>query len=414
MTVSYSEPEYQPFSHTKDEEERILDHFRSPNHSLKFLIVTAKLLTGFDAPILQAMYLDKPMKEHNLLQAICRTNRVYARPQDEAAKTHGLIVDYIGVFDDVAKSLRFDEGEMQRVVENIEALKEQFVEAGEKCLAYFPDVDRDVEGFEGLMAAQECLPNNDVRDAFAADYSVLTQLWEAISPDAMLAPYRRDYRWLSRVYESVKPTSGHGKLLWYTLGAKTLELIHDNISVLDVRDDLDTLVMDAEFLAELLQQQNPKKIKELQIKLIARLRKHADNPRFVALGVQLEQLRLRHEQGIITSIEFLKMLLKIARDVVRAEKEVPEPEPVPPEEQGVAALTELFREVRTGETPKMVERIVHDIDEIVRIVRFPGWQNTNKGEREVKVALRKTLAKYQLHTDNDLFNRAYTYMAEYY
>jgi type I restriction enzyme, R subunit len=231
---------------------------------------------------------------------------------------------------------------------------------------------------------------------------------------AMLAPYRRDYRWLSLVYESVKPTSGHGKLLWYTLGAKTLELIHDNISVLDVRDDLDTLVMDAEFLAELLQQQNPKKIKELQIKLIARLRKHGNNPHFVALGVQLEQLRLRHEQGIITSIEFLKMLLKIARDVVRAEKEVPEPEPVAPEEQGVAALTELFREVRTGETPKMVERIVHDIDEIVRIVRFPGWQNTNKGEREVKMALRKTLAKYQLHNDNDLFNRAYTYMAEYY
>ncbi|MCB9455146.1 MAG: hypothetical protein H6671_04055 [Anaerolineaceae bacterium] len=62
----------------------------------------------------------------------------------------------------------------------------------------------------------------------------------------------------------------------------------------------------------------------------------------------------------------------------------------------------------------MVERIVMDIDEIVRIVRFPGWQNPNKGERKVKMALRKTLAKYQLHKDNELFDRAYGYIAEYY
>jgi type I restriction enzyme R subunit len=64
--------------------------------------VTSKLLTGFDAPILQVMYLDKPMRDHNLLQAICRTNRPYPK------KDHGLVVDYIGIFDDVAKALNFD------------------------------------------------------------------------------------------------------------------------------------------------------------------------------------------------------------------------------------------------------------------------------------------------------------------
>jgi len=66
------------------------------------------VINGFDAPILQTMYLDKPMKEHNLPQAICRTNRVYAQPPDKPAKTHRLIVDYIGVFDDVARTLTFD------------------------------------------------------------------------------------------------------------------------------------------------------------------------------------------------------------------------------------------------------------------------------------------------------------------
>ncbi|MEO0562229.1 MAG: HsdR family type I site-specific deoxyribonuclease [Chloroflexota bacterium] len=414
MTVKGDDPAYKPFDRTKDQEEALLERFRDSHHPLKFLIVTAKLLTGFDAPILQAMYLDKAIKEHNLLQAICRTNRVYATPEGEPDKTHGLIVDYIGVFDDVAKSLRFDEEEMQRVVENIEALKAQIPEAIDTCLAYFDGVDRTLEGFEGLMAAQVCLPNTDTRDAFAADFSVLHRLYETVSLDGFSDQQRHDYRWLSQVYESVKPTSGHGKLLWHALGGQTLDLIHENVSVLDVRDDLDTLVMDAEFLAELLDQQNPTAIKELEVKLVARLRKHANNPKFVALGVQLEEIRRRHEAGIVSSIEFLKLLLKLAKDVVRAEREV-EPEVVVlPEEQGIAALTELFQEVQNTETPKMVERIVTDIDEIVRVVRFPGWQGTNKGEREVKIALRKTLAKYQMHKDGDLFNRAYGYIAAYY
>ena len=87
------------FTRSKDREEQLLDRFRDPKDPLKVLIVTAKLLTGFDAPILQAMYLDKPLRDHNLLQAICRTNRTYDN------KTHGLIVDYLGIFDDVQQAL---------------------------------------------------------------------------------------------------------------------------------------------------------------------------------------------------------------------------------------------------------------------------------------------------------------------
>ena len=81
------------------------------------------MLTGFDAPILQVMYLDKPMKDHNLLQAICRTNRTY-----DEGKTHGLIVDYIGIFDNVAKALEFDEAGMKKVITNIEEVKNKFPE----------------------------------------------------------------------------------------------------------------------------------------------------------------------------------------------------------------------------------------------------------------------------------------------
>jgi len=404
-TQGGKDDQYAKWKLNKDEEEKLLDRFRDPNDPLKYLILTSKLLTGFDAPILQVMYLDKPLRDHNLLQAICRTNRIYPE------KTHGLIVDYLGIFDDVSKALDFDEKAVHKVIENLDELKKELPGQMVKCLSFFPGVDRTIGGYEGLIAAQDCLPDNETRDRFASEYSVLSKIWEALSPDRSLTAYEVDYEWLTQVYESVKPPSGQGKLLWHRLGAKTVGLIHENIHIETVRDDLETLVMDPEVLEGILDAKDPKKAKEIEIKIVARLRKHKGNPKFVALAERLEKLKERHEQGLIASIDFLKELLKLARDVVEAEKKV---DPEDERQKAKAALTELFKEAKNNETPIMVERIVNDIDEIVRQVRFPDWQNTKAGEREVQKALRKTLLKYQLHRDQELFDKAYGYIRQYY
>jgi type I restriction enzyme, R subunit len=250
-----------------------------------------------------------------------------------------------------------------------------------------------------------------VRDNFAAEYSVLGKIWEALSPDSVLGPFEKDYKWLSQVYQSVQPSSGHGKLIWHSLGAKTIELIHQNVHVDAVRDDLDTLVLDADLLEAVLSNPDPKSAKEIEIKLVRRMRKHLGNPKFKKLSERLDALKDRFESGQINSVEFLKQLLEIAKETLQAEKEVP---PEEDEDRGKAALTELFNEVKTSETPIMVERVVADIDEIVRLVRFPGWQGTQAGEREVKKALRKALFKYKLHADEELFEKAYTYIRQYY
>lgn len=400
-------PEWKVHLREKDAEEKLLDRFRSPTDPLKFVIVTSKLLTGFDAPILQVMYLDKPMRDHNLLQAICRVNRTLGQ-----SKTHGLIVDYIGIFDDVAQALDFDEKAVQQVVSNIDELRQVLPVQVQKCLAFFPNVNRSVGGYEGLMAAQQCLPNNEVRDKFASEYTVLGTIWEALSPDACLGAYAKDYKWLTQVYESVKPVSGNGKLLWHRLGAKTIDLINEHVHVEAVRDDIDALVLDAEVLDSILKDANPdKKGREVEIRLVARLRKHAGNPKFKELGERLEQIRERHEQGLLSSLEFLKAILEIARDTVEAEKQA---EPEEKQDQALAALTELFNEVKTKNTHVIVERIVADIDAIVKQVRFDGWQTTTQGEREVQQALRRALLKYRLHTDQELFGKAYGYIRQYY
>ena len=399
-------PEYAAYDRSRDEEERLLDRFRDPADPLKLIIVTAKLLTGFDAPILQAMYLDKPLRDHTLLQAICRVNRTYSEQ-----KTHGLIVDYLGIFDDVAAALEFDDQSVKQVVSNIQELKDKLPDAMQKCLAFFAGCDRSVQGYEGLIAAQQCLPHNAVRDNFAAEFSVLNKIWEALSPDTVLGPFEKDYKWLSQVYQSVQPSSGHGKLIWHSLGAKTIELIHQNVHVDAVRDDLETLVLDADLLEAVLSNPDPKKAKEIEIKLKRRLRGHAGNPKFKQLSERLDALKDRFESGQINSVEFLKQLLEIAKETLQAEKESP---PEEDEDRGKAALTELFNEVKTTETPIMVERIVADIDEIVRLVRFPGWQGTQAGERQVKQALRKALFKYKLHAEDELFDKAFSYIRLYY
>lgn len=403
----YDPPEWKQHVRDKDAEEKLLDRFRDPSDPLQFVIVTSKLLTGFDAPILQVMYLDKPMKDHNLLQAICRTNRTFGQE-----KTHGLIVDYIGIFDDVARALDFDEKAVQRVVSNIDELRKALPTQMQKCLAFFPNVDRSVGGYEGLMAAQQCLPNNEVRDKFAAHYIVLGTIWEALSPDPCLGPYAKDYRWLTQVYESVKPPSGNGKLLWHALGAKTVELINENVHLESFRDDVETLVMDAQVLEDILKDVDPaKRGREIEIKLVARLRKHLGNSKFVALGERLEQIKERHEQGFINSLEFLKQILELAKEVVEAEKQV---DPVEERDRAKEALTELFKEAKSKNTHIIVERIVADIDDIVKKVRFPDWQHTSQGERLVGKELRRTLLRYKLHTDQELFDRAYGYIRQYY
>jgi len=399
-------PEYAPYDRTRDEEERLLDRFRDPADPLKLIIVTAKLLTGFDAPILQVMYLDKPLRDHTLLQAICRVNRTYSEQ-----KTHGLIVDYLGIFDDVAAALEFDDQSVKQLVSNIQELKEKLPEAMQKCLAFFVGCDRTLKGYEGLIAAQQCLPNNEIRDNFASEYSVLSRIWEALSPDVVLGLFEKDYKWLSQVYQSVQPSSGHGKLIWHSLGAKTIELIHQNVHVDAVRDDLDTLVLDADLLEAVLSNPEPKKAKEIEIKLKRRLRGHGNNPKFKHLSERLDALKDRFESGQINSIEFLKQLLEIAKETLQTEKTTPPEEEL---DHGKAALTELFNEVKTADTPIIVERVVADIDEIVRLVRFPGWQSTLAGEREVKKALRKALFKYKLHADDELFEEAYSYIRQYY
>ncbi len=409
-TAGDKSDEYKEYKRTRDEEKKLLNQFRDPLSPLKFVIVTSKLLTGFDAPILQVMYLDKPMKNHTLLQAICRTNRKY-----DNNKKCGLIVDFVGVFDNVAKSLAFDEESIKNVIKNIDEIKALIPGFMQQCIDFFPGVDRMLGGWEGLAAAQQCLKDAGVKNKFAHHFARLCKAWEIVSPDASLTSYQQDYTWLAQVYQSVRPVSG-GSLIWTLLGAKTIEIIHNNIDKIDIGKALEELVIDADVIDSLLDDENAqkKKIVEIEKMLKIRLGNHKGNPVFRKFAQKLDDLRKKMEDSLITSIDFLKQLLQLAKDVLAEEKKVDQP--MDRRAQARAALTDLFESIRTDQTPQFVENVVNDIDkEVANIVRmFNDAFQSVTAKREIKKKLRSILwLKYQIK-DEEVFNKAYEYIEMYY
>ena len=406
--------EFKEYKLTNDQQEKLLDKFRDPLSPLKFVIVTSKLLTGFDAPILQCMYLDKPMKDHTLLQAVCRTNRVY-----EAQKKCGLIVDYVGVFDNYANSLRFDEESVKTVIKNIKEVKEKIPGFVKDCLDFFPGVDRNIGGFQGLQDAQEKLKDDNVKTQFGAHYTRLNKAWEVVAPDEDLLPYKMDYIWLSQVYESIKPVDTTSNLIWTILGPKTIELIHENVVSIDIGESIEDLVVsDTRLLEECIKNENKRNRTIIEIEKMLRLRlgnpKHAGSKEFKNLSEKLKDLQEKLRQKQIDSIQFLKDLLALAKETLETERKMEQPQDK--RQQARAALTELFESIKTPKTPIVVENVVNDIDKnVVDIVRrFSNAFKTVTGQNEVRKMLRTILwLKYKIK-DNEVFEKAYKYLEMYY
>jgi len=390
----------------KSQQEKLVTEFNNDQSELKIIIVTAKLLTGFDAPILQTMYLDKPIKEHTLLQAICRTNRLYPN------KTFGCIVDYIGVFDDVAKQLagHTDNNQIQfdQIVTDLKKLRVMFPQAMMDALNPFKGVDRTPYGLE---LAQNIISSEDQRDSFAKNFKRLLSLWESLSPDSVLTEYTEKYKWLAQLFELVKPAlDNYGKLVWDTFGPQTTLLIRENTHVVDIKN-LDEFLLDYEAIESILNNPTDQNMCELAAVLDAQFYKHSSVAEFKKLSTRFVELRDKAKKGSITSTDFVKSLCKIAKDTVQAQKDL---DAECQEKTPKSALTDLFLALGNDQTPAVVESIVTDIDAIVRIARFQGWQTTTGGEREIQKSLRKALLKYKLHTDQVLFDRAYKTIKEYY
>jgi type I restriction enzyme R subunit len=216
--------------------------FVDPNGEVELLIVCDMLLTGFDAPVAQVMYLDKPLKEHNLLQAIARVNRPFPE------KNHGLIVDYYGVSDDLREALAmFSEDDVKHAMVPLENKKPELEAAHRKAKTFFEDLD-DME------ACLQTLEDEDTRIEFMNAYKRFSQLMDIVLPDPMANPYKEDLERLSEIFARAKERYRDDSMNLEGCGEKVRDLIQTHIQSkgIDVlHEDPVSIMEDDQFEAKL-------------------------------------------------------------------------------------------------------------------------------------------------------------------
>ena len=183
----------------RDAETVIKQAFGKKGENPEFLIVCDKLLTGFDAPIESVMYLDKPLKEHTLLQAIARTNRVA-----DAKKRNGLIVDYIGVSSHLEEALAsYRADDVRNAMRNLDDLRNQLRVAHAAALQMMKGLKRDggKPSKDSLKAEFDhligLLKTEDKWFEFRAKARDFIGLYEAVSPDPSILEYTADLKWVA-------------------------------------------------------------------------------------------------------------------------------------------------------------------------------------------------------------------------
>src|SRR5699024_6589765 len=170
-TAKSEDPEWQKYHLDEASEAALLKRFRTYGDRLKFLIVTSKLGTGFNAPIEGVLYLDKPLKNHTLFQTITRTNRNWRNPETGQDKRYGLVVDYVGLGGGFARAMAPANPEQERRSIDVEGLVDTFEAELKVAMLRFAGIDHTTIGPQTLQDAQERVPREDA-DEFAAQFKV--------------------------------------------------------------------------------------------------------------------------------------------------------------------------------------------------------------------------------------------------
>jgi type I restriction enzyme R subunit len=209
-------------------EEQVRLRFKKPAENPKILIVTDKLLTGYDAPPLYCLYLDKPMRDHVLLQSIARVNRPYVDAKG-VQKRVGLVLDFIGVLRELKKALTFDSNDVSGVIEDLEMLLQDFLQRIAQAKQEYLEgnaEDAPDERLEKLVFGRFLAP--EARKTFFEQYKEMEALWEILSPSPELRDHIADYKQLSRLYAAVKNAYTEKVGFVADLAYKTRRLIEES------------------------------------------------------------------------------------------------------------------------------------------------------------------------------------------
>lgn len=311
----------------RNAEKQVRDAFRSPSDDPKILIVTEKLLTGFDAPILYTLYLDKPMRDHVLLQTIARVNRPY-EDAEGTAKPNGVVVDFVGIFERLESALAFDDDEVASVIKNLDVLRRLFeVQMNEQAPAHLAHAhgaragasDKDTE------RAVAAYVDPEARQAFFKFWHSLSTLYDILSPDIFLRPFLDRYDALGRLYVLVRRAYAPSVYVDDDLTAKTRALLHERTGLGDLGLPGAVHVLNAATLEQLRRDDTGDTAKLLNLRKVltggSGIGQDENDAVLRSIGERAEGVMAAYEDRQLTTREALGKFLDLADEAVNADEE---------------------------------------------------------------------------------------------
>ena len=368
---------------TPEEEKKYRKLFLKPSALPKIFIVTDKLLTGFDAPILYCMYLDKPMRDHVLLQAIARVNRPYEQEGD-IKKPCGLVVDFVGIFEKIEKALAFDSDVVKSVIENIEIVLLRFKQLMTKDARQYLDLFRPPIDDKAVERAVDAFADKEDRGKFYKFYKEIETLYEILSPSPELRDFIEDVRNMGVLYEIIRNAYRKRTILYGDIARKTEVLVRERIESYGLRNVLNIVKIDENTLKAIKERGTSDNTKI--INLINNINKTVSEdgefkPYLKSIGERAEAIREAYDDRQVTTQVALKNIEDLVEEINEARKKQKETR------FDINTFT-IFWTLKQ-EKIKDVEIHAQAINSV--FLRFPNYNHNVEEMRQLKAELYKLL-----------------------
>ena len=374
-------------------EKEIRKKFTKIDELPKILIVTEKLLTGYDAPILYAMYLDKPMRDHTLLQAIARVNRPYENEEKEMVKPHGFVLDFVGIFENLEKALAFDSDEINAIVKDIQLLKHLFQSRMEQDVPPYLALIQNGFNDKDTDNLIEHFRDKSTRKEFFKLYKEVEMLYEIISPDKFLRPYIDNYTTFSAIYQVVRNAYAKRVLVDREFQRKTNELVQSKVagSFPDFTDQFFEINEEAiEYIKKKNENNNTRVIN--LIKSIEKVAdENSDDPFLIGIKERAEAVEDSYENRQLSTQEALDAIRKLYEEDINRRKEQTK--------KGFDGLTFFIYRTVLDKEFKNTEKVTKQIKE--EFVNHPNWKTSERDLRELRQAV-----YFALLSENDDIDKA--------
>ncbi len=389
--VVYSQAHNDPIQlkqyYLKESDEKDLKGKKFPRKEKlpKILIVTDKLLTGYDAPILYCMYLDKPMKDHTLLQAIARVNRPY-EDEEGLKKPSGFVLDFIGIFERLEKALAFDSDVVGSVIKNIDVLKDSFEKLMKDKAKPYLELAKGKMDDKAVEKAIEYFSNKNKREDFYNFFKQLEMLYEIISPDRFLRDHIGDYLKLSYLYSIIQNAFSKRIILDKELMKKTSELVREHVTSKEITSSVKIYEINDKTLKALKDDDKPDNVKVINLrKSIAKFIDENENeqPYLIPIGEKAQAVIELYDDRRITTLDALRRLEEIINEINQAKKEQAEKD----FDVNTFTIYWLFRKSDI-EKPDVIASKINVVFE-----KYPNWKINGEEARDLTTQLYKIILK---------------------